>query len=75
MNQIIAMVMFVATPVLVLALVIWFARPVLRLAGLPIHIWVYRNPYDRTCKHCGEHQNFYQWTWSIGDNGWWEKMK
>ena len=25
------------------------------------HRWTYRNPYDRTCKKCGKHQNMYEY--------------
>jgi hypothetical protein len=25
-------------------------------ARLGMHLWVYRNPYDRTCRVCGKHQ-------------------
>lgn len=32
-------------------------RSILRMVGVKCHVWEYRNPADRTCKHCGMVQN------------------
>lgn len=37
---------------------------------LGLHVWRYRNPYDRTCSVCGRHEVAHCWAW--GGNSWWE---
>lgn len=35
--------------------------------------WQYRNPFDRTCKKCGKHQNLYEY-YGDHNNQHWEDM-
>ena len=44
------------------------------------HDWEYRNPADRTCKICGQHEMEECWAWDyqrrgLGAGGWWEIYK
>lgn len=47
-------------------------RPVRRMLGL--HVWRYRNPYDRTCEGCGRHQVEHSRHYT-DRTGWWETFK
>lgn len=52
-------------------------RRLLSKLGFPVHDFRYRNPYNRTCTKCSQHQNYYCWAWNWGktnDHGWWEIM-
>lgn len=33
------------------------------LCSIGIHFWHHRNPYHRTCRHCGKSQSFYVHSW------------
>lgn len=57
-------------------IVMWiYWRRIVRIFGIPVHIFQYRNPYSRTCIHCGLCQDQYQWSWNkSSDPGWWETM-
>lgn len=36
------------------------------------HKWVYRNPYSRRCKVCGEHEESYCMSLDTWNRSWWE---
>jgi len=41
------------------------------------HVWEYRNPSNRTCKICGQHEQEQCWAWDyerrgLAAGGWWE---
>lgn len=39
------------------------------------HKWVYRNPYDRTCEKCGQHEVEHCWSMESWNRGFWEIFK
>lgn len=42
-------------------------RRLLRFCGFEVHVWKYRNPYSRTCIHCGQQQDYYVWAYAERD--------
>ena len=69
---------FVGATVLYTVLIILFLkwRRIARFFGFKVHVFEYRNPADRTCSHCGLHQNEYitNWADSLNTYCWWETM-
>lgn len=60
---------------LIIALIPW--RTIAVKIGLPMHDYRYRNPYDRTCTKCGQHEQSF--CWDMADfhrpgASWWEEM-
>ena len=41
----------------------------LRWLGVRVHVFEYRNPYSRTCIHCGLCQDFYVRQWGTKSGG------
>ena len=48
--------------------VIWaWGRNIAWFLRLPVHVYRYRNPFDRTCIHCGYKENMFE---TIGGCHW-----
>lgn len=47
-----------------------WTKPLRRVLGL--HVWSYRNPFDRTCEQCRRHEVFHGWSYAPLHQGWWE---
>ena len=47
----------------------WIKRWLSRL-----HHWEYRNPYCRTCKTCGLHEQKFAMNDRMDSSGWWEPI-
>lgn len=47
-------------------LVFW-GRELFSFLRFPVHVYRYRNPYDRKCVHCGYHENMFE---TIGGLRW-----
>jgi hypothetical protein len=47
-----------------------WGREIFHFLRFPIHVYRYRNPFDRKCIHCGYHENVYD----TGFGTHWEAM-
>ncbi|WP_323016390.1 hypothetical protein [Castellaniella sp.] len=56
-----------------MSVVRWHRGPTMIWPFNKLHRWVYRNPFNRTCKVCGRHEVFHGKTAALTKfEGWWE---
>lgn len=55
---------------LIIVIIFFPYRGFLRLLGVNCHVWKYRNPYSRTCIHCGRVENIYGYYGSYSGDRW-----